>query len=457
MARNNAEFSSGHGKSSPLETIIPAPKKGEFLSSNDRGPRPELPHKTDMGAGGDYSPINLSDTQKLENKHIKKQQDNWDKHDNLETQAKTAATSTKFSTGFNEEEMEPEARARLEKDSAEMSTGARQGLGLASIKEIHGALQVHLDSITPHVTAQHETAREVRREAVGAYNKATEMDLSQRAVRNNGGVVHPDDVEEKHSLQQKADSLQTFSKRHMTSLNQHATAQSYLNKSQSLMKVGRTADATDLLVAAHKHIQSMSKHLTSPLVKAAYDATDKYIPSPDHEGIKSIGNMLQSNIGAEGGGVGRKRGPQGDAPKINIGKPGRLKGDVGSQEAVTADEEGLKAVTAKYGTQHPYTKKVKQAHVAWKQGKQGNKSVRQIALGPVNPPEERDNAAVLAALRSGDPFKSPEVRKQEFIMHANRVSTALISGRSIPAESADHIGKENVGKLMVRHLKPKEN
>ncbi len=195
----------------------------------------------------------------------------------------------------------------------------------------------------------------------------------------------------------------------------------------------------------------MAKHLKSPITQFAYEKAGKYAPVPEVQDLQGIKGALKSNINAEGGGIGRKRGPQGDAPTVRIGKPGRLKGDPGSLENVVADEAGLESVKRKYGTQHPYYKTVKQAHYNWKRGPAGNKSVRELALRPIE--EDETNAAVLEAMRGGKAFQTPEAQKAEFVRHATTVRDAIVSGKPIPSESADHIGLDNVKKLIARHTK----
>lgn len=456
MANRGGEFKAGHKKISPLETVVPAPSGGNFIPATQRGPRPELPHKTNEGAYGDYAPIKLTPQQEAENNHIKVQQDNWDAHHALEQESKPKTVSSTVNSDFNVDEMEPEARARYERDAAEMGGQESGGAtGFASLKAIHGELSSHLETLRSHLGIQHDVAREARRAAVDSYNKAQELGLKHKALTNAGKVPPPAEVEDLQLHKETSSNLASFPQRHFRAMNRHATAEGLLTKAKSLMDAGRTADATDLIGKAHSEISSMAKHLKSPITQVAYEKAGVYAPVPNVQDLQGIKGALKSNINAEGGGIGRKRGPQGDAPTIRIGKPGRLKGDKGSLEDVVADEAGLQRVKEKYGTQHPYYKKVKQAHYNWKRGPAGNKSVREIALRPIE--EDRDNAAVLEAMRGGrafeGEFKSEEAKKAEFVGHATAVRDAIVAGKPIPSESADHIGLDNVKKLIARHTK----
>lgn len=450
MANRGGEFRTGHKKTSPLDIVIPAPSGGKFIPAAQRGPRPELPHKDNEGAYGEYAPIKLTPAQEAENKHIKTQQANWDAHHELEQNSKAKTATAATPSSFNEEELEPEARERLARDAAEMA-GGQGGGGFASLKAIHSELSGHLETLRPHIGVQHDVVREAKRTAVQSYNRASELDLKHKALLNSGKVPPTAEVEEKQQHRELSENLASFPQRHFRAVNRHASAEGLLAKSKTLMESGRTADATDLLVKAHGEISSMARHLKSPITQVAYEKAGIYAPVPDVQDLKGIKGALQSNITAEGGGIGRRRGPKGEAPSVRIGKPGRLRGDKGSLETVVADEAGLQRVKEKYGTQHPYYKKVENAHYKWKTNNSSNRSVRSIALRPIE--QDRDNAAVLEAMRGGREFQTPEAKKAEFIKHATIVSDSIKSGKPIPSESADHIGLDNVKKLIARHTK----
>lgn len=457
--RRSGEFQTGHKKVGPLETVVPAPSGGNFIPSGERGPRPELPHKEDEGAYGDYRPIKLSDTQTAENAHIKKQQNNWDAHHDLEQAAKAAPARSEAtgSPNFKDEDLEPEARERLSRDAAAESAGTPASTTFVGLKSLHSELSNHLETLRPHLAQQDLVAREAQRAATDSYQKGQDLELSHRAAINRGEVPPAEEVEEKVNHQAIASNLASFRAKHYKAMNRHATAESLLTKAKSLMERGSTADATDLMVKAHGEISSMVKHLNSPSTKFAYEKANVYAPTPQLDALRPSKNALAQNIATEGGGFGRKRGPQGDAPSIKIGKPGRLRGDKGSLETVTADEAGVQRMKEKYGTQHPYYKQVNAAHITWKQGKTGNKSINQILLAPKDTAEKRDNTAILDSLRTPSPnFPTPEAQKAEFVRHAGIVNDAVKNGHPIPGASADHIGIENVRKLMQRHF-PKEN
>jgi hypothetical protein len=295
MARSTGSFAAGHGKKNPLEINVPAPSGGSFVPAAQRGPRPELPHKDNEGAGGDYAHIQLSDQQLTENKHVKTQQDNWDAHHELEQAAKAKAPATTAPSGYNTEEMDPEAQARFAADEAK--SGGKQSTFIP-LKEIHSSLTNHLASIQPHLDQQHDIVREVRRAAVTRMNKGIELDLKHKSQTAKGEVPDVDEVDVKKQLQADATNFSSFPQRHLTAMNKHATASALLTKANTLIGAGRTADATDLMREAHKHINSISKHLNSPVTKAAYEAAGKYIPAPNHQSVTEAGNALGQNISA---------------------------------------------------------------------------------------------------------------------------------------------------------------
>lgn len=428
MGRTEA-FGKGHGKANPLEINIPAPKGGKFTPVSELGERPELPHKEHEGAYEEYAPRQLSDQQIAENNHVKKQQDNWDKHQELERQSKMEERKASTSE-FNEEELSPAAKAFLGKSDEE----AAQGI---SLKNIHAHLTEQHKLIELHAEKQHDVIKSSSIAAADYMNRTTELELKHKADRANGRVPDPEEVDEASNNRTVVGALTKFKTAHLRAMNKAATIKSYLDKAKSSINQSKTADAADMLNAANKEVSQVARHLGASHTQLAYEHADVYLPKP----------VPGEQIGSD---IARPRGPEGEPPKIKIGKPGRLEGDPGTVRTVPASKETLAELRAKHGTRHPDYIAVKQAHDKWKRGNPSAPSIPSIATGERAPKIDKDSEAILENLRQGSPEGREQAQKM-FIYHAKIANAAIASGRPVPKESADHLGPEQVEKLRKRH------
>lgn len=459
MANRGGEFKAGHKKTSPLDIIVPAPRGKNFIPATERGPRPELPHKT--YSEYEESAIDLTPQQKKENDHILKQQNNWDAHKELESDAALASAKAKKETQVDESQLS-------EEDFAALGMGSSGGHN--PLRAAHAALTDAYESMQRHVGMSNEIVSKVRAAATSALNQHNELAINHAAMRANKMEVPPEQVEKAEDLKSFVENSNGFSQRHLRATNRSASVKSYLDKASKLMAVNKTADAADVLSAAHRELSSMAKHLSSPITRLMYDRVDAVHTPVDTNSIDIAGSTLgaaRAPLGndtegaSDPGGIGRRRGPLGEAPVIKIGKRGRLAGDPGSEELVRADKDGLKYVVKKYGTLHEYTRKVKDAHVKWRSGRVRNASISSIMQAPVESAEELATKAAEAKARDAEIAATPEQvssRKSadaeaelNFKFHMKRVYDAIKSGGTIPGKSADHIGRDNVLKLIQHH------
>jgi hypothetical protein len=460
MAQRSSSFLAGRGQADPLSIKIPAPKGGNFIPATERGPRPELPHKT--YSEYEESSIDLSPQQKKENTHVTKQQNNWDAHKELEDAAALASVKAKKETEVDESQLSAE-------DFAALGVGSSGGHN--ALHAAHAALTDAHESMQRHVGMASEIVSKVRAASTAALNQHNEMAINHAAMRANKMEIPPEQVEKAEDLKSFVENSNGFSQRHLRATNRGVAAKSYLDKAEKLMSVNKTADAADVLSAAHRELSSMAKHLSSPITKLMYDRVKAVHVPVDTNSIDIAGSTLgaaRAPLGGDTdgetrdpGGIGRRRGPLGEAPLIKIGKPGRLAGDKGSAEEVRADKDGLKYVTAKYGTLHEYTRKVKDAHVKWKSGRVRNASVTSIMQAPVESKEEIAAREAAAKAKAAEFAATPEQvssRKSadaadelDFKFHMARVYDAIKTGSAIPGKSADRIGRSNVLKLITHH------
>ena len=459
MARNrNANFAKGHNKANPLDITVPAPSGGKFIPESERGPRPELPHNE--YSAYEEAATDLTPQQKLENNHIKVQQKNWDAHKELEDNAALEKAKAQKETGSSFGEID---ESQLSEDEKRILGGgiapAAAGERLSSI---HNALSGVAKNLEWHAQKSSEVISKVREASTNALNTMNELSLKHATQLAKGKPVDPDEVDHIENLRSFVSNSTHFPQTHIRHMNAVTTANTYLDKAQSLIRAGQTADATDLMVRAHKELKRTVKHVNSPTTKTAYENAGVPHFAVDDLALGGASANLQQVISpSEEGtapGTGRKRGPQTEAPVIKIGKAGRLKGDPGSVEHITADEKGVAYVQKKYGTAHPYTQRVRRAHVQWKRGRPSNKPISQIMAEPVVSKEEQEQQRAAQAEKEQKIAETPEQRKMredEFKMHAVRVQGALKAGKPIPQDSADHIGSENVQKLITRHLSEK--
>lgn len=459
MANRGGEFRAGHKKTSPLDISVPAPSGGKFIPAISRGPRPELPHKT--YSEYEESSIDLNPQQKKENAHVIKQQNNWDAHKELEDAAALASAKAKKETEVDESQLSEEDFAALGMGSS----GTHNPLHAA-----HAALTDAHESMQRHVGMANEVVSKVRAASTSALNQHNEMAINHAAMRANKMEIPPEQVEKAEDLKSFVENSNGFSQRHLRATNRSVAVKSYLDKASRLMAVNKTADAADVLSAAHRELGSMAKHLSSPITKLMYDRVNAVHVPVDTNSIDIAGSTLGAARAPLGndtgetrdpGGIGRRRGPLGEAPLIKIGKRGRLSGDPGSEEEVRADKEGLKYVVKKYGTLHEYTRKVKDAHVKWKSGRVRNASISSIMQAPVESAEELTAKAAAAKAKDAEVAATPEqvssrksdaaAAELEFKFHMKRVYDAIKTGGAIPGKSADRIGRENVLKLIQHH------
>jgi hypothetical protein len=437
MASKNSSFAAGHGKADPLSINIPKPSGGNFIPARERGPRPELPHKTTEGAYGEYAPIALTPEQKEANDHVAKQQVHWDAHDALEAASK------------KEESLSPAAQALFGADSeGTLDDTPHQG---PALKSIHAHLLEQHDIIKRHEDVAGKVVWTAGLKGSEYLQKADQLNLKHKAETAAGKVPNEKEVSQATEYGTIGTNLLAFKRKHTNNLSRNGSAviKAHLDRAQTLLSQGKNADATMLLNEANSKVTAISKHLTSPQTKLAYEHADTFIPAPNPSEEASSPGMRRT--GAE----------QGEAPKVTIGKAGRLKGDPGNLETVTADAEGLKYVQDKYGTKHPHTLKVKQAHLKWKRSRPSVPSTREVLLGTAGErPAQTDKPAFQAASAktaatakevgwTPDGNKDLNVLlKEHFSKHAGAVRDAVKNGTAIPGESADVIGKENVQKIV---------
>jgi hypothetical protein len=460
MAQRSSSFLAGRGKADPLSIKIAAPKGGSFIPATERGPRPELPHKT--YSEYEEAAIDLTPQQKKENIHVTKQQKNWDAHKELEDAAALASVKARKETEVDESQLSAE-------DFAALGMGSSGGHN--ALHAAHAALTDAHESMQRHVGMANEIVSKVRAASTAALNEHNEMAINHAAMRANKMEIPPEQVEKAEDLKSFVENSNGFSQRHLRATNRGVAVKSYLDKADKLMAVNKTADAADVLSAAHRELGSMAKHLSSPITRLMYDRVKAVHVPVDTNSIDIAGSTLGAARAPLGddtdgetrdpGGIGRRRGPLGEAPVIKIGKPGRLPGDKGSVEYIRADKEGLKQVTAKYGTVHEYTRKVKDAHVKWKSGRVRNASIGSIMQAPVESRDEIAAREAAAKAKDAEINATPEqvssrksdaaAAELEFKGHMTRVYEAIKSGSPIPGKSADHIGRDNVLKLIQHH------
>lgn len=458
MPRSKKEFMGGNKKGNPLEINIPAPSGGNYIPSAKRGPRPELPHNE--YSAYEEAAADLSPKQQQENAHIKIQQKNWDAHKELEDNAALEKAKAKKEAGPSFDEID---ESQLSEDEKRILGGgiapAAEGERLSSI---HDALSGVANDLEWHGQNAGEVISRVKEASTRALNTMNELSLKHATQLAKGKPVDPGEVDHIENLRSFVSNSTTFPATHIRHMNAIVTAKTLLNKAKSLINATNTPDAVDLMVKAHKELARITKHVNKPETKTAYENAGVSHFHVDDLALGGAGANLQDIISpSEDGstpGRGRKRGPQGDAPVIRIGKAGRLKGDVGSLKDITADENGVAWVEKKYGIAHPYTQKVRQAHVRWKKGRLSNKPISQIMAEPVVSKKEREQQQAAQVEKEQKIADTPEQRKikeDEFKMHAVRVHQAIKAGKTIPEDSADHIGPENVTKLINRHLSEK--
>jgi hypothetical protein len=457
MARLTA-FKTGHQKSSPLETVVPAPSGKNFIPASQRGPRPELPHKT--YSAYEESEVTLTPQQKKENDHIAIQQKNWDSHKDLED---TAALEQAKANNFHEV------------DESQLSESDYAALGMSAsgqhhpLLAAHGALSDALSSMGSHLGSQDEVVRGVRAASTSALNQLQELSMKHAGMRAKGRAIPPKQEEKMEDLKAFVGNSTTFPQKHIRAVNRAATVRTYLDKAQSLIGANRTADAADILSQAHSELHSMAKHLTHPTTVAAYQKIGVQHSPVDTTSIEIGGGILRAarsprsyeqegeeepNLGPKGSGIGRTRGPRGEPPVIKIGKPGRLKGDKGSLEQVRADKDGITYVTKKYGTSHPYTQKVRQAHIAWRGGRAGNKAISEIMRSKVETVPEAAARTAAETAKETELKASPKqqkIRNDELVGHMQRIHLALKNGAPLPGDSVDALGRDNVMKIIQHH------